>query len=61
MAIRIGIIGATKRECADGLELLRLLQQHGVQIELTQQPAQIASDRWIARANTTAPDHKVRG
>ncbi|TFI30145.1 hypothetical protein [Streptomyces sp. 4R-3d] len=61
MAIRIGIIGATAQECADGLALLDLLANHGVRVAVTQKPAQIAGDRWIARANTTAPDHEVRG
>ncbi|WP_330172989.1 hypothetical protein OG875_04920 [Streptomyces sp. NBC_01498] len=61
MAIRIGIIGTTERECSDGLALLDLLADHGVTVDITQRPAQIASDQWIARANTTAPDHTVRG
>lgn len=62
MAIRIGIIGATERECSDGLAQLELLRALGVTVAVTQRPAQIASDRWIARAKTTtAPDQTVRG
>ncbi|MFD3520434.1 hypothetical protein [Streptomyces sp. NPDC058653] len=62
MAIRIGIIGETQRECADGLKLLDLLADHGVRVAVTQNPAQIAGDRWLARATTTtAPDQTARG
>ncbi|MEV8398834.1 hypothetical protein [Streptomyces niveus] len=62
MAIRIGIIGATERECRDGLAQLELLRDHGVTVAVTQKPAQIAGDRWLARvAATPAPDHEVRG
>lgn len=46
-------MGATAEECAEGLAILRLLRQLGFDIVVTQRPAQLAGDRWIARVVPT--------
>lgn len=55
MGVRFGIIADTAEECAEGLALLALLAQLGVEVTVLQRPAQIASDRWTARVMPTAP------
>lgn len=49
MGVRFGVIADTAEECAEGLALLARLAQLGVEVTVIQRPAQIASDRWMAR------------
>ncbi|MFF3620045.1 hypothetical protein [Streptomyces sp. NPDC002467] len=57
MGVSFGIAADTAQECAEGLALLGLLQQHGVKVTVTLEPAQVGGSRWIARAvpTTKAP------
>lgn len=53
MGVSFGIAADTAQECADGLALLVLLRQLGVEVTVTLQPAQVGGSRWVARAVPT--------
>ena len=53
MALSFGIAADTVQECAQGLALLALLQQFGVEVTVTLEPAQVGGTRWVARAVPT--------
>lgn len=53
MGVSFGIAADTAQECADGLALLGLLRQVGVEVTVTLQPAQVGGHRWVARAIPT--------
>jgi len=50
MGVSFGVAADTAQECAEGLALLGLLRQLGVEVTVTLQPAQVGGHRWIARA-----------
>lgn len=50
MGVSFGIAGDTAQECAEGLALLALLQEFGVEVTVTLLPAQVGGHRWVARA-----------
>lgn len=58
MGVRFGIIADTAEECADGLALLARLAQLGIEVTVVQRPAQIAGDRWMARARPSVDSQK---
>ncbi|MCP3820082.1 hypothetical protein NLX86_18875 [Streptomyces sp. A3M-1-3] len=59
MAVRFGVMAATEQECAEALALLCAT----LGARVVQQPAQLAGERWIARAVPTpaAPVREDRG
>ncbi|MFF4644968.1 hypothetical protein [Streptomyces sp. NPDC001389] len=50
MGVSFGVAADTAQECAEGLALLALLRQFGVEVTVTLLPAQVGGHRWIARA-----------
>lgn len=53
MGVSFGIAADTAQECAEGLALLALLRQFGVEVTVTLLPAQVGGHRWVARAVPT--------
>lgn len=53
MGVSFGVVGDSAQECAEGLALLALLRELGVEVTVTLLPAQVGGSRWIARAVPT--------
>jgi hypothetical protein len=50
MGVSFGVAASTAQECADGLAMLGLLREVGVEVTVTLLPSQVGGDRWVARA-----------
>ncbi|KIF00873.1 hypothetical protein PL81_38840 [Streptomyces sp. RSD-27] len=61
MGVSFGVAADTAQECAEGLALLGLLRQFGVEVTVTLLPAQVGGHRWIARAVPMAQAPAVVG
>lgn len=47
---RFGVLADSAEACAEGLALLARLAELGVDVQVSQRPARLSGDRWIARA-----------
>lgn len=61
MGVRFGVLAETEQECVQGLAILELLRSHGYEVQVTQKPARLSDDRWMARVTPTAPAGEGQG
>lgn len=61
MGVSFGVAADTAQECAEGLALLVLLRQLGVEVTVTMEPAQVGGHRWVARVVPTPQAPAVVG
>ncbi|MGW6872894.1 hypothetical protein ACWGHA_11225 [Streptomyces xanthophaeus] len=52
MTYRFGVLADSAEACAEGLALLGRLAELGIEVQVSQPPAQVGGSRWVARAVT---------